>query len=59
MLATTGSALEELRCGDLLEVLATDPRSLRDLATWSEETGNPLLESSQLGTTLRFVIRKS
>jgi len=59
ILPTTRSALNEMRCGDLVEVLATDPRSLRDLTTWSEETGNALLESSQLGTTLRFVIRKS
>jgi tRNA 2-thiouridine synthesizing protein A len=48
----------ELAPGALIEVLATDPESVREFAAWSRATGNALLESSQFGTVFRFVIRK-
>lgn len=52
-------ALSELTNGDLIEVLASDPGSVTAFAKWSRGTGNPLLESSQLGNVFRFVIRKT
>ena len=54
----TAKALKELASGQLVEILATDPGSPRDFAAWARSTGNDLLESSQLGTVYRFVIRK-
>lgn len=51
-------ALRELSNGELMEVLASDPGSVRAFAAWSRGTGNALLESSQLGNVFRFVIRK-
>ncbi len=44
--------------GDLIEILTTDPRSVRDFEEWARATGNGRLESSHIGTVFRFVIRK-
>lgn len=54
----TAKALKGLASGDLVEVLATDPGSVKDFAAWARVTGNELLESSQFGNVFRFVIRK-
>ena len=54
----TAKAMKDLPSGALVEVLATDPGSVKDFAAWARTTGNELLESSQLGTVYRFVIRK-
>jgi tRNA 2-thiouridine synthesizing protein A len=54
----TAKATKGLASGDLVEVLATDPGSVKDFAAWCRATGNELLESSQLGNVFRFVIRK-
>ena len=49
---------EDARSGELLEVLATDPGSVKDFAAWSRATGNPLVEQSVDGGVYRFVLRK-
>lgn len=54
----TAKAMKGLASGDLVEVLATDPGSVKDFAAWARTTGNELLESSQFGNVFRFVIRK-
>ncbi len=54
----TAKAMKDLAPGTLVEILATDPGSVKDFAAWARTTGNELLESSQLGTVYRFVIRK-
>jgi tRNA 2-thiouridine synthesizing protein A len=54
----TAKALKGLASGELVEVLATDPGSVKDFAAWARVTGNELLESSQFGNVFRFVIRK-
>jgi tRNA 2-thiouridine synthesizing protein A len=54
----TAKALKGFASGDLVEVLATDPGSVKDFAAWARVTGNELLESSQFGNVFRFVIRK-
>lgn len=54
----TAKAMRDLAPGALVEVLATDPGSVKDFAAWARTTGNELLESSQLGSVYRFVIRK-
>jgi tRNA 2-thiouridine synthesizing protein A len=50
--------VRELSHGELIEILSTDPESVRALDAWARATGNALLESSQFGNVLRFVIRK-
>lgn len=41
-------ALAELVSGQLLEVLATDPGSIRDFQAFSRQTGNELVEQQTL-----------
>jgi tRNA 2-thiouridine synthesizing protein A len=54
----TAKAMKELKPGDVIEVLATDPGSVPDFKAWSRTTGNPLLESSQEGGVYRFILKK-
>ena len=54
----TAQAIKNLTSGQVLEVLATDPGSVKDFAAWSKTTGHELVESSSDGATYRFVIRK-
>jgi tRNA 2-thiouridine synthesizing protein A len=54
----TAKAMKELASGDVMQVLATDPGSVKDFAAWSKATGNELLESSAIDGVFRFVLRK-
>jgi tRNA 2-thiouridine synthesizing protein A len=54
----TAQALRQLEPGERIEVLATDPGAIKDFAAWARATGNPLVETSQDGIVLRFVIQK-
>ena len=55
----TAQLMKTLTSGQTLEVIATDPGSVKDFAAWSRTTGNLLLESSADGTTFRFLLQKS
>ena len=39
-------ALADMRSGEVLKVLATDPGSLRDFQAFARQTGNELVEQS-------------
>jgi len=54
----TAQAIKPLTSGDLLEVLATDPGSVKDFAAWSRTTGNELVEQTTDGGVFRFVLRR-
>jgi tRNA 2-thiouridine synthesizing protein A len=54
----TAIAIKSLASGDLIEVLATDPGSVKDFAAWSKTTGNELLESNTEDRVYRFVLRR-
>ena len=54
----TAIAIKTLACGDVLEVLATDPGSVKDFDAWSKVTGNELIESDVQDGVFRFVLRK-
>ena len=54
----TAQAIKPLTSGDLLEVLATDPGSVKDFAAWATSTGNALVESDTADGKFRFVIRR-
>jgi tRNA 2-thiouridine synthesizing protein A len=45
--------------GGTLEILATDPGSVKDFQAFCRMTGNELVESASEGAVFRFVIRKS
>ena len=56
----TKMAINTLSSGQVLEVLATDPGSINDMAAWSKRTGNPIVESGQLdGGVYQFFIKKA
>ena len=54
----TAQAMKQLAAGDLIEVFATDPGSVKDFAAWSKATGNGLAETSQEGGVFRFLLLK-
>jgi len=54
----TAQTVKTLPSGALIEVLATDPGSVKDFAAWSRSTGNVLVEQSVDGPVYRFVIRR-
>ncbi len=57
-IAKTAQAIRELRPGDLIESLATDPGSVPDFAAWCTSTGHELVEQTEDAGVYRFVIRK-
>ena len=54
----TRKALASLSAGSLLEVQATDPAAVKDMAAFCEATGHELVESSAADGTYRFLLRK-
>jgi tRNA 2-thiouridine synthesizing protein A len=51
-------AMTGMRSGELMEVLTTDPGSVRDLPVWARATGNQLVEQTEDHGVYRFVLRK-
>lgn len=54
----TAQAAKALPSGALIEVLATDPGSTKDIAAWCKATGNELVEQAAEAGVYRFVIRR-
>ena len=52
----TAQAMKTLASGAVVEVLATDPGSVKDFAAWARSTGNELIDQSFDGAVYRFVI---
>jgi len=58
-LVTLHRALKDLRQGDLLELLCTDPGARSDVPSWAKLSGNELVEATEEDGVLRYVIRKA
>jgi tRNA 2-thiouridine synthesizing protein A len=56
--ARTAVAIAGLRSGELIEVLTTDPGSVRDLPVWARATGYRLIEQTEGHDFYRFLLRK-
>ncbi len=54
----TRKVIATLNEGDVLQVTATDPGSLKDIESFCNQTGHELLTSSQQGNDFVFQIRK-
>ncbi|HEY7935799.1 MAG TPA: sulfurtransferase TusA family protein [Candidatus Limnocylindrales bacterium] len=54
----TAQACRVVAAGSLVELLATDPGSTKDVAAWCRATGNELVEQSADGAVYRFIIRR-
>ena len=52
-------ALNALQSGQRLQVIATDPGSLRDFEAFARQTGNELEQFGEEGGKFRFLIRKA
>jgi tRNA 2-thiouridine synthesizing protein A len=55
----TAQAIRTVPSGGLIEVLATDPGSVKDFAAWSRTTGHELIDQTSDGGTYRFVLRRT
>ncbi|MDP6262095.1 MAG: sulfurtransferase TusA family protein [Rhodospirillales bacterium] len=55
----TRKAIKEIAVGDTLQVLSTDPGSVRDFEAFCRSTGNELLESDEENGVFIFLIRKT
>ena len=54
--ATQG--IRTLAPGELMEIVATDPGSVKDMDAWSKSTGNTMVEQDAIGGKFRFVLRR-
>jgi TusA-related sulfurtransferase len=54
----TSKEIKSIAVGAVLEVLATDPGSMADIAAWSKSTGNELLQSGREDGVFKFYIRR-
>jgi len=54
----TAQAIKTVAAGGFVEVLATDPGSIRDFIAWARTTGNDLVEQTSDGAVYRFVVRR-
>lgn len=55
----TKKAMTALQSGDILQVTATDPGSLKDLDSFCSQTGHEMLSSEQADGEFHFRIRKA
>ena len=52
-------SLASMDSGQVLRVVATDPGAVKDFESFSKQTGNPLLESSEEGGKFYFRLQKA
>jgi len=45
--------------GEVIEAHTTDPGSLTDIPAWGRTTGHEIVEKSQEGKVIRFLIRRT
>ncbi len=55
----TAQAVKGVPAGELIEVLATDPGSVKDFAAWTRSTGNAIVEQTESDGVYRFVIKRA
>lgn len=54
----TKKALKNVAVGGLLQVIATDPGSVKDMDLFCRQTGNELVEWADEGGVYTFVIKR-
>jgi tRNA 2-thiouridine synthesizing protein A len=52
-------AIKDISSGDTLQVLATDPGSVKDFDAFCRQTGNTLVSQSEAGGVYTFNIKKT
>ena len=54
----TKKALNEMKTGQLLKIISTDPASQRDFQAFSRQTGNALVDQSAANGEFIFLMRR-
>ena len=52
-------AIKGMEVGQILEMLATDPGSKRDMEAWARQTGHELLDVQEEDGLFKFYVRRS
>lgn len=52
-------ALQAMTAGNTLEIVATDPGSIKDFEAFCRTTGNELVQAENDGKIFRFLIKKA
>ncbi len=55
----TRKAISQINSGELLEVTATDPGSVKDMEVFCKQTGNRIVSSKETDNRFVFLIEKS
>lgn len=55
----TRKAINQMSSGEILEVTATDPGSIKDMASFCDQTGNRLVASNEADNAFVFLIEKA
>jgi tRNA 2-thiouridine synthesizing protein A len=50
--------LNEMASGQVLKIIATDPGAVKDMQSFSRQTGHPLLSSTEEGSSFVFLLKK-
>ncbi len=51
--------LNAMTGGQILKIMATDPGSIKDFEAFAKQTGNELLDSSEVEGEFHFTLKKS
>ena len=51
--------IKEVDVGEVIEALITDRGALNDIPAWGRTTGHDIIETSQEGEVIRFLIRRT
>lgn len=54
----TKTTINKMEIGGILEVISTDPGSVRDIPAWVKQTGQELLETAHEDGYYKFLIKK-
>lgn len=54
----TKKSLNDMTTGQVLKVVSTDSGSVKDMQAFANQTGNPLLETTQEGGAFVFYMQK-
>lgn len=54
----TNRAIKAMALGDVLEIIATDVGTRKDIPSWCERMGQTLLSMSEQDKVLRYYVRK-
>jgi tRNA 2-thiouridine synthesizing protein A len=54
----TKKAIDSLESGQVLKMIATDPGSVKDMASWASRTGHELIGHTEAGEVHTYFIKK-